>query len=215
MVDGARRQGARSIEEYRKTVERSAGVFSPLGEPLTALDFAGHRWVAGHREEAYSDWLQWIMARADGGEVLRVFGIAGDKIALLDYSDPDKLQKAQFTDGILLGVKLKVSDQFEAAIYRYWVVEERATGIEAWVWIKERAKLARLGKALHDACSLPEPKKAWGSCTSGTGTYFLAWEFEESEIGDMDLRLNEFITHLICRVTKAGGVKRFLGADPK
>jgi hypothetical protein len=155
------------------------------------------------------------MARADGGEVLRVFGIAGDKIALLDYSDPDKLQKAQFTDGILLGVKLKVSDQFEAAIYRYWVVEERATGIEAWVWIKERAKLARLGKALHDACSLPEPKKAWGSCTSGTGTYFLAWEFEESEIGDMDLRLNEFITHLICRVTKAGGVKRFLGADPK
>ena len=31
--------------------------------------------MAGHREEAYSDWLQWIVAESEPTEVLRVFGI--------------------------------------------------------------------------------------------------------------------------------------------
>ena len=67
-----------------------------------------------------------------------------DEIALLDYWDPVKLQRAKPTDGISVGVKLKVSDLFEAAIYRYWVVEEKATGIEVWTWIKGRARLDQL-----------------------------------------------------------------------
>lgn len=50
-------------------------MFGPLGEPLTLLDFTQHRWVAGHREEAYSDWLQWILAQAEPAEVLRIFGV--------------------------------------------------------------------------------------------------------------------------------------------
>jgi len=47
---------------------------------LVMLDFTEHRWVAGHREEAYSDWLQWIMAQADAAEVLRVFGVDDPEI---------------------------------------------------------------------------------------------------------------------------------------
>jgi len=46
------------------------------------LNFTEHRWVAGHREEAYSDWLQWIMAQADAVEVLRVFGVNDPGIVL-------------------------------------------------------------------------------------------------------------------------------------
>lgn len=80
LVDAARRQGARSIDEFRSTTERSAGVLTPLGEPLMALDFTAHRWVAGHREEAYSDWLQWILAQADAQDVLRVFGVNDPEI---------------------------------------------------------------------------------------------------------------------------------------
>lgn len=82
LVDAARRQGAQSIEEFQEAVRRSASVLSPFGEPLMVLNFTEHRWVAGHREEAYSDWLQWIMAQADAVEVLRVFGVNDPGIVL-------------------------------------------------------------------------------------------------------------------------------------
>jgi hypothetical protein len=74
LVDAARRCGAQAIKEFQAAVQRSAAMLSPLGEPLTALDFTEHRWMAGHREEAYSDWLQWIIAQSDPAEVLHVFG---------------------------------------------------------------------------------------------------------------------------------------------
>lgn len=142
--------------------------------------------------------------------LVEALGFTEDEIALLDYWDPDKLQKTKPTDGISIGVKFKVSDLFEAAIYRYWIVEEKATGIEAWTWIKGRARLDRLSKALDDADAFPEPNAPWDSSTSSTGTYFLTRELEGSEIADFDLQLDEFITYYINLATKAGGVKRFL-----
>jgi hypothetical protein len=75
LVGAARRKGTRSVEEFQRAVELSTKVLAPLAEPLTTLDFAGHRWVAGHREEAYSDWLQWIVAQASAGEVLDILGV--------------------------------------------------------------------------------------------------------------------------------------------
>ena len=80
LVDAARRQGAQAIQEFHEAVRRSALVFGSLGEPLAVLDFTQHRWVAGHREEAYSDWLQWILARAEPAEVLRIFGVRDPKV---------------------------------------------------------------------------------------------------------------------------------------
>jgi hypothetical protein len=147
--------------------------------------------------------------------LVEALGFTEDEIALLDYWDPVKLQRAKPTDGISVGVKLKVSDLFEAAIYRYWVVEEKATGIEVWTWIKGRARLDQLSKALDDADVFPEPDDPWDSSTSSTGTYYLTRELEESEIGDLDLRLDEFITYYIGLVTKAGGVKNFLSPHPE
>jgi hypothetical protein len=80
LVNAARRQGAQAAEEFQDVVRRSAGVLSPLGEPLATLDFTEHRWVAHSREEAYSDWLQWIMQQANPAEVLRVLGVDDPKI---------------------------------------------------------------------------------------------------------------------------------------
>jgi hypothetical protein len=80
LVDAARRQGAQAIQEFHEAVRRSALVFGSLGEPLAVLDFTQHRWVAGHREEAYSDWLQWILAQAEPAEVLRIFGVRDPKV---------------------------------------------------------------------------------------------------------------------------------------
>jgi len=41
------------LEESRRRLE-------PFGDPLTT-DFGMHRWLSCDREEAYSDWLQWII----------------------------------------------------------------------------------------------------------------------------------------------------------
>jgi len=48
-----------------------------LGQPLDVLDFRENRWVAGHREEAFSDWLQWIVVlpQVESTEVLHIFGV--------------------------------------------------------------------------------------------------------------------------------------------
>lgn len=133
------------------------------------------------------------------------------EIALLEYWYPDKLQRAKPTDDIWGGVKFKVTNVFEAAIYRYWVVEEKATGIEAWTWIKGRAKLDQLGKELDGSdYEFPEPSDSWDSSISGMGTYYITRKLKESEIGELDLRLDEFITYYIGLVAKVGGVKKFL-----
>jgi hypothetical protein len=47
------------------------------------------------------------------------------------------------------------------------------------------------------------------------GTYFLSRELAESELGDLNLRLDEFMTYYIGLVTKAGGVKKFVSSHPK
>jgi len=49
--------------------------FSRLGDPL-AVDFGAHRWLRDSREEAWSDWLAWILQRnADSCQVLKLFGM--------------------------------------------------------------------------------------------------------------------------------------------
>jgi hypothetical protein len=66
----------RTIEysELAKVAELSGKNLHPLGEPLTH-DFALHRWLVRAREEAYSDWLQWLFANMTGGELCRVLGL--------------------------------------------------------------------------------------------------------------------------------------------
>jgi hypothetical protein len=75
LVGVAQRTGTQAIQNFQSVIRRSSETLSPLGEPVTALDFSEHRWVAGHREEAYSDWLQWILVQATPVEVLRVFDL--------------------------------------------------------------------------------------------------------------------------------------------
>jgi hypothetical protein len=75
LVSAARRHGAQALEEFQEVARRSAEVLPGLGEPLGLLDFSEHRWVGEQREEAFSDWLQWIVAQIEPAEVLRVFGV--------------------------------------------------------------------------------------------------------------------------------------------
>jgi hypothetical protein len=147
--------------------------------------------------------------------LVEALGFTKDETALLNYWEPDKLQRAEPTDGISVGVKFKVPNLFEAGIYRYWIVEEKATGIEAWTWIKRRTQLDRLSKELDDAeAAFPEPDDSWNSSTNSIGTYFITRKLEQSEISQLDVRLDEFLTYYIDLVTKVGGVKKFLSSPP-
>ena len=75
LICAAQRHGAQAAADFQQAAQQSAEVLPTLGEPLAALDFTEHRWVAAHREEAYSDWLEWIVAQLEPEEIMRVFGV--------------------------------------------------------------------------------------------------------------------------------------------
>jgi hypothetical protein len=141
--------------------------------------------------------------------LLRALGFGQDEVALLDYWEPDKLQKAKPSDDIRLGVKLKVASLLEAPIYRYWTVENRDTGIEAFTWIKSRTGLNQLSKGLADLPDVPD-RDAWEFYTGSTGAYFITRPLKTSELSEFGQRLDEFVTYYIGLITKVGGVKQFL-----
>jgi hypothetical protein len=76
MIRAAERDAAASQVVLDRLLETSgARKFPQLGDPL-AVDFGAHRWLRGSREEAWSDWLAWILQRgADSRKVLRLFGV--------------------------------------------------------------------------------------------------------------------------------------------
>jgi hypothetical protein len=141
--------------------------------------------------------------------LVEALGFQEDEISLLDYWDPDKFQKVLPNDGACIGVKFKVSNLVEGGFYRYWEVEEKSTGIEAYLWIKVRSKLDQLGKEIDGVPDEPPgPRDSWDFYTSNIGTYFMRHELGESEIGELDLRLDELVAYYISVMTKVGGVKK-------
>jgi hypothetical protein len=68
------------IQHERRRIEglliRSDALFNPLVDPLR-LPFDSHRWFDPERarEESYSDWLEWLIAQLDSGQVLQLFSL--------------------------------------------------------------------------------------------------------------------------------------------
>lgn len=61
-----------NAEKLKDLLERSRKKLKPLGEPFD-LDLGLHRWLDAEREEAYSDWLEWVVGQAK--TAARVFGL--------------------------------------------------------------------------------------------------------------------------------------------
>jgi hypothetical protein len=57
-----------------EVIEQTRAQLDPLGEPLEQ-DFGLNRWLAGAREEAYSDWLLWLFARMTIGDLAGVLDV--------------------------------------------------------------------------------------------------------------------------------------------
>ncbi len=78
MVEAAEKDAAASAQRLGGLIEQSSRLFFPgVGDPLSAkLEIGSHRWLAGDREEVYSDWLAWIAGRQDDpARILPLFGL--------------------------------------------------------------------------------------------------------------------------------------------
>ena len=64
-------------EHLKGLLDKSREKLKPLGEPFD-LDLGLHRWLNAEREEAYSDWLQWVVGQAS--TPARIFGLFGLKV---------------------------------------------------------------------------------------------------------------------------------------
>lgn len=60
--------------DVEQLLEQSDSKLEPLGDPLR-VDFGAHRWLAGQREENYSDWLKWIVEQISAERVCEIFKI--------------------------------------------------------------------------------------------------------------------------------------------
>src|SRR5438270_6206210 len=60
IIDVAQASFALKADRLEQLLVESRKLLEPFGDPLE-VDFGAHRWLAGDREEAYSDWLQWII----------------------------------------------------------------------------------------------------------------------------------------------------------
>jgi len=76
MVEAARHLLITDRETLESLLNQSDQRLCPLIDPLRT-DFAVHRWLANKREEAYSDWLAWVVRQVDKPElVFQLFQIS-------------------------------------------------------------------------------------------------------------------------------------------
>ena len=187
MKDAAEKDAEESRKVLKGLFECSeAEHFPGFGDPLDLdpdLDFGAHRWLKDSREEAWSDWLAWILERKrDGGQVLRLFGLdpalaAGTTCtARREVCIPDgRLDLVvRFGDATLL-VEIKTSSK---------VGEGQLEDYSAWLK-RQSAPLAPVVLAVEEPENLPA--KGWQFCSwetvsMGLRTWASEWLREKRQI---------------------------------
>lgn len=80
MVEAAENDATLAAQRLGGLIQQASRLLFPgVGDPLSGcLEIGSHRWLAGQREESYSDWLAWIIERQeDPVRVLSLFGLNG------------------------------------------------------------------------------------------------------------------------------------------
>jgi hypothetical protein len=75
MLQAAKAESQIADNELCLLLEESDRSLAPLGDPLR-VNLGLHRWLRKEREEAYSDWLNWILQQLKTDEILNVLGIS-------------------------------------------------------------------------------------------------------------------------------------------
>jgi len=96
LIKAAKHADRSASGELAESLGVSSRVFDPLADPL-ATEFRAHRWLSSDREEAYSDWLGWILDQiGDAGRVLRLLGVS-DKKLLRACASEEPIINREFT----------------------------------------------------------------------------------------------------------------------
>jgi hypothetical protein len=70
-------------KRMKELLKSSSDKFRPLCDPLQ-IEFGTHRWLAREREEAYSDWMKWILEQlSDPRLVGKVLGVKDNSLRRL------------------------------------------------------------------------------------------------------------------------------------
>jgi hypothetical protein len=77
LINAARPKLEQDAKLLKELLDQSRKLLDPLEDPFD-LDFDLHRWLAIDREEAYSDWLAWVVRQAKTAE--RVFTLFGREL---------------------------------------------------------------------------------------------------------------------------------------
>ena len=75
MIEAAEPVLLENSRRLKTLLERSNETLSPLSDPLLE-DYGVHEWLSRSREEAYSDWLAWVLRQIkEPRDVLRLLDI--------------------------------------------------------------------------------------------------------------------------------------------
>src|SRR5438445_2937970 len=74
LVAAVRRLDQEERVRLHELLQRTCDLLHPFGEPL-ALNFGLNRWLSGAREEAYSDWLEWLLRQLRPVEICQLLHV--------------------------------------------------------------------------------------------------------------------------------------------
>lgn len=82
MIDAAREKLTGDRGRLQNLLDESRKRLAPLEDPFD-VDLGLHRWLDGQREEAYSDWLEWVIKQMPGPkQVFELFNLDPPEAAL-------------------------------------------------------------------------------------------------------------------------------------
>ena len=176
-------------ETLRKLLEQSRDRLKS-SDPFLG-DLGVHRWLAADREEAYSDWLAWVLERLnDANAVLRVLGVEKTEFVAVCTGQGYRVEReASVTEGDPgSGGRVDV-------VIGFGEPEIAALGVEVKTWDenhkKQRGYLQSLRKACpnHQAeCVLVANKDVPPDCRHG---------FEPQTWEDLSVALRQAIAEVV------------------
>ena len=145
MIDVAREKLVGDRDRLRDLLDESRKRLAPLEDPFD-VDLGLHRWLGAEREEAYSDWLEWVVRHMPGPkQVFALFGLAPPETVLqckewevqrewcVPHGHPDHEGRLdlviRFSDRAIIVVEVKKGDAGDADTtkqcgYGLWIDEQ-------------------------------------------------------------------------------------------
>lgn len=111
MLGAAKSDSVHEERRLLRVLAKSRRLLRPLDDPLDA-NFGLHRWLSHVREEAYSDWLAWLLLQLDAERVLRLLRACDHPSLTAKYREvPVQVDREVEIRGGRLDIKISARDR--------------------------------------------------------------------------------------------------------